>query len=80
MKEIMKIVISLEDSRLLLKGVGGTIKNEVKEQKGGLLSMLLGTLGTSFLGNILAGKGITRAGYGSKGKRIIRAGYGSENF
>ena len=54
------------------------MQNEAKEQKGGFLSMLLGTLGASLLGNMLAGKGITRADYGSKGKIIIRAGYGSK--
>ena len=74
----MKIVKSLKDLGLLIKGVSETIQNEAKEQKGGFLSMLLGTLGASLLGNMLAGKGITRAGYGSKGKGIIRAGYGSK--
>ena len=54
------------------------MQNKAKEQKGGFLSMLLGTLGASLLGNMLAGKGITRADYGSKGKIIIRAGYGSK--
>ena len=53
----MKIVQALKDSNLLLKGVTKTIKNETKEQKGGLLIMLLGTLGASLLGNMLAGKG-----------------------
>ena len=43
MNDIMKIVKSLEDSGLLIKGVSGTIKNDAKEQKGGFLSMLLGT-------------------------------------
>ena len=77
MEDIIKIVKSLEDSGLLLKGVSETIQNEVKEQKGGFLDMLLGTLSASVLGNMLAGIGITRAGYGSKkGKGIIRAGYG----
>ena len=81
MKEVIKIVKSLEYSGLLIKGFSETIQNEAKEQKGGFLSMLLGTLGASLLGNMLAGKGITRAGYGSKGKGIIRAGYGSKlNF
>ena len=56
MKDIIEIVNSLEDSGLLLKGVSETIQNEAKEQKGGFLSMLLGTLGASLLGNILAGK------------------------
>ena len=71
--DIIKIVKSLEDSGLLLEGVTKTVQNEVKEQKGGFLSMLLGTLGASLLGNILAKKGIYRAGKG-KGKGINRAG------
>ena len=62
MKDIMKIVKSLEDFPLLLKGVSETIQNEAKEQIGGFLSMLLGTLGASLLRNILTGKGINRAG------------------
>ena len=66
MNDIMKIVQALEDSNILLKGVTKTIKNETKEQKGGFLSMLLGTLGASLLGNLLAGKGIVRAGYGKE--------------
>ena len=73
MKDIMKIVKSLEDSRLLLKGVSEAIQNEAKERKGGFLSMLLGALGAIFLGNMLAGKRMNRAGYG-----ITRAGYGSK--
>ena len=56
MNDIMKIVKALEDSNILLKGVSETIKNETKEQKGGFLSMLLGTLGASLLGNLLTGK------------------------
>ena len=58
----MKIVKSLEESGLLIKGVIQTIKNEAKEQKGGFLGMLLGTLGVSLLGNLLTGKGTIRAG------------------
>ena len=58
MYDIMKIVQALEDSNILLKGVTKTIENETKEQKGGFLSMLLGTLGASLLGNLLTGKGI----------------------
>ena len=76
---LLKKVKSLEDSGLLLKGVTETVQNEVKEQKGGFRSMLLGTLGASLLGNILTGinsagkgKGINRAGEG-----ILRAGYGN---
>ena len=64
MEDIIKIVKFLEYSDLLLKGVSKTVQNEVKEQKGGFLSMLLRTLGASLLGNILAGKGINRAGKG----------------
>ena len=56
-EDIMKIVRSLEDSGLLLKRVTETVQNEVKEQKGGFLSMLLGTLSASLLGNILTGRG-----------------------
>ena len=65
MNDIMKIVQALRDSNALLNGVTKTIKNEAKEHKKGFLSMLLGTLGVSLLGNILSGKGIVRAGYGS---------------
>ena len=66
MNDIMKIVQALEDSNILLKGVTKTIKNETKEQKGGFLGMLLGTLGVSLLGNMLALKETLRAGYGNK--------------
>ena len=78
----MKIVQAFKDSNILLKGTTKTIKNETKEQKGGFLSMLLGTLGASLLGNLLSGKGIVRAGSGNKkGKGIVRAGYGNKtNF
>ena len=83
-EDIIKIVKSLEDSGLLLKGVTETVQNEVKEQKGVFLSMLLGTLGASFLGNILAGKGIYRAGKGKGKKRagegIARAGSGNNKM
>ena len=75
MNDIIKIVQALEDSNTLLKGLTNTIRNETKEQKGRFLSMLLGTLGASLLGNILAGKGIARAGAeNNKGKEIVRAG------
>ena len=77
--DMMKIVQALKESNILLKEVTKTIKNETKEQKGGFLSMLLGTLGASLLGNLLTGKGIVRAGSGNKkGKGIVRAGYGKE--
>ena len=73
MKDIMKIIKALENSGILLKGVSKTIKNETQEQRGGFLSMLLGTLGASLLGNLLTGaKGIVRTGDG-----IVRAGEGN---
>ena len=79
MNDIMKIVQALEDSDILLKGVTKTIKGETKEQKGGFLSMLLGTLGASLLRNLLSGKGIIRAGSGNnKGKRIVKTGSGKQ--
>ena len=84
MKNIIRIVKSLEDSGLLLKGVSETVQNEAKEQKGGFLSMLLGTLGASLLGNLLTGKGIYRAGKGKginrAGEGIVRAGYGNNKM
>ena len=63
-EDLIKIVKSLENSGLLLKGVTESVQNEVKERIGGFLSMLLGTLGANLLGNLLAGKGINRAGEG----------------
>ena len=78
----MKIAQALEDSNILLKGVTKTIEDETKEQKGGFLNMLSGTLGASLLGNLLSGKGLTRAGYGNpskKGKGLTRAGYGNHS-
>ena len=81
-EDIIKIVKSLENSGLLLKGVTKTVQNEVKEQKGGFLSMLLGTLGASLLGNLLTGRGIYRAGKGKginrAGEGIVRAGHGNK--
>ena len=92
--DIIKITNSLEDSGLLIEGVTKTVQNEVKEQKGGFLSMLLGTLGASLLGNLLTGKGaiaksqgrgIYRAGKGKgkginrAGEGVLRAGYGNNN-
>ena len=78
-KDIMKIVKSLEESGLLIKGISETIKNETKEQKGGLLSMLLGTLAATLLGSSLVGKRVIGAGEGTTrtGEETIRAG---ENF
>ena len=74
MEIIMKIIKALENYGILLKGVSKTIKNETKEQRGGFLSMLLGILGASLLGNLLTGgKGIMRAGDGT-----VRPGSGSK--
>ena len=77
MDDIINIVKSLEDSGLLLKVVSETIQTEVKEQRGGFFSMLLGTLGASWLGDVLtkklSGKELIRAVEGA-----IRAGYGSK--
>ena len=70
MNDIMKIIKPLEESSLLIKGVSEAIKNEAKEQKGGFLGMILGTLGASLLGNLLTGKGTIRVGEGT-----IRAGH-----
>ena len=65
MNDIMKIINSLEESVLLIKGVSENIKNETKEQKGGFLGMLLGTLCDCLLGNLLTGKATIRAGEGA---------------
>ena len=95
MKDIIKIVTSFKGFGLLLKWVTETVQKEVKEPKGGSLSMLWGTLGASLLGNILAGKGVNttgqrqglnRAGKGrgreinrAGGEGVLRAGYGSRS-
>ena len=73
MQDLLKIVKSLEDSGILLDGITETVENEIKEQKRGFLSMLVGTLGASLLGNMLAARSVIRAGEGT-----IRAGYGSK--
>ena len=84
MGDILKKVISLEDSGVLLKGVSETIELEAKEQRGGFLSMLLSTLGASLLGDVLSkglsGSGVIRAGEGTirAGEETVRAGYGSK--
>ena len=66
MEEIIKIVKLLEESGLLIKGISETIRNEAEEQKGGaILSVILGTLAASILGNALAGQGVIRAGGGT---------------
>ena len=76
--DLIKIVKSLEDSGLLLKGITKSVQNEIKEQKDGLRSMLLDTSGASLLGNLLTGKGAfhAREGVDKKGKGIHRAGEG----
>ena len=79
MQDLLKIIKSLEDSCILLNGITETVKNEVKEQKGGFLAMPLGILGASLLCDLLTKKlssrGVIRAGEGT-----IRAGYGSKRF
>ena len=70
--DIIKIVKSLEESRLLIKDVSEIIKDEAEEQKSGFFSTLLGALGASLLGNLLTGKGTIKAG-----EDKIRAG---QNF
>ena len=70
---IMKIIKSLEEFGLLVKGVTETITNEVKGQKGGFLSMLLGTLGASLWENVSTNKGMIAT---SQGRGTIRAGKG----
>ena len=83
--DIIKIKKYLEDSGLLLKGVTKAVQNEVKEQKGGFLSALLGTLGAGLLGDLLIGKGAIATSQGrgvyraGKGKAVLRAGYGNSN-
>ena len=69
--DVTKIVQALEDSNILLKGVTETVKSEAKEQKGGFLSMLLGTLGASLLGSLLTGKGFVRTGYGNNKRKGV---------
>ena len=91
MKDIIEIVKPLEDFGLLLEGVIETIQNEAKEQKGEFLSMLLGTLGATLLGNILVGKGAIATSHGwgmnrvgeraiamRQGRGIVGAGYGNK--
>ena len=83
-EDIIKIVKSLEDYGLLLKGVTETVQNEVKEQKGGFLGMLLGTLDASLLGNLLTGRGMNRAvkgrGINRADEGVLRADYGNNKM
>ena len=71
--DIIKIIEALENSAIFLKRVTKAIENETKEEIGGFLSMLLGTLGASLLGNLLTGKGMMRSG-----EEIVRAGEGAK--
>ena len=86
MEDIFKIVKSLEDSGLLLKGVTETVQDEVKEQRGGFLSILSSSLGASLLGNILTGRGINRVGKGrgwgmnTAGEGVLTAGYSNNKI
>ena len=67
MTDIMEIIKALESKGIVIPGTSRTVSNEIKEQRGGFLGMLLGTLGASLLGNLLSG---------SKGRGIVRAGEG----
>ena len=82
MDDLIQIVKPLEDSGLLLKDFTESVQNEIKEQKGGFLSMLLGTLDGSLLGNLLAGKGVNRKGKGvhRAGEEIVKAADGNMDF
>ena len=91
MEDIIKIVKLLEESGSLLKAVRETIQSEAKEQKVVFLSMLLDTLDATLLWNILADKGMNRAGEGviragdgtatkRQGRGIVRAGHGSRSL
>ena len=88
-EDIIKIAKSLEDSGLMLNWVTETVQNEVKEQKGGFLSMLLGTLGAGLLGTLLTGRGVKTTSQGQginrpgkdrginrAGEGVLKAGYG----
>ena len=81
-EDLIKIVKSLEDSGLFLKGVTESVQNEVEEQKGAFLSMLLGMLGASLLGDLLTSKGVNRKGKGihRAGEGIVRAGKSNRDF
>ena len=82
MDDLIEIVKLLEDSGLLLKWITEPVQNEIKEQKGGFLSMLLGTLGASLLGNLLTDKGVNKKGKGihRAGEGIVRASKGNMDF
>ena len=71
--DLIKIITALEEYDILLKGTTQTIENETKKQEGEFLSVLLGTLGASLLGNLLTGKGLYRNGNG-----MYRSGNGMD--
>ena len=75
MRNLLKVIKFLENSRLLLEGITDTVENEVKEQNGSFLSTLMSILASTLLSSMLSGKGVIRAGKGT-----IRAGYGSKKF
>ena len=77
MDDILKIVKSYENFGVLLKGISETVQHEAKKQRGGFLSMLLGTLGASLLGDVLS-KGLSGSGVIRAGEGAIRVGYGSK--
>ena len=81
MEDLIKIIKSFENPGSLLNGVTEIVQNEIKEQKGGFLSLLLGTLGVSLLGNLLTDKGIDKKGKGTirAVDGVIRAGEGIKN-
>ena len=68
---MMKIFQALEDSSIFLKEVTKTIKNETRMERGGYLGMLLGTLASTLLGNMLIGRGFLRTGYGNKKEKEL---------
>ena len=74
LNDLIKVVTALEEHDILLKRTSNTIKNKTIKQEGGFLSMLLGTLGASLLGNLLTGRGLYRTG-----KRLYRTGQGLKN-
>ena len=82
MDDLIQIVKSLEDSGLLLKEITESVQNEIKEQKGRFLSMLLGTSGASFSRNLLTGKGVNKKSKGihRTGEGIVREGEGNMDF
>ena len=59
-------------------GVTKTIKNDIKNQSGDGIGMILGTLGASLFGNLLSGRGLYRSGHGitRSGHGITRSGHG----